>query len=156
MSNKIWNDVKITPIPTDRWVLALVNLPPFDDQTLQYIKVNNKETYYTKEDVKVLHPITQIKFWKEETLPKAIMKDDPFVTHKELAEWLAKGNGQIKYDYNIVSTDFEYRAEIEDAPVDGNKILIRWFNTSKWLKPTKKNMYCLPPERMMGTIKLDK
>ena len=67
MSNKIWNDVKITPIPTDRWVLALVNLPPFDDETLQYIKVNNKETYYTKEDVKVLHPITQVKFWKEES-----------------------------------------------------------------------------------------
>ena len=125
---------------------------------IQFCKITDDKfaNYYTKEDVKVLHPITQIKFWKEETLPKAIMKDDPFVTHKELAEWLAKGNGQIKYDYNIVSTDFEYRAEIEDAPVDGNKILIRWFNTSKWLKPTKKNMYCLPPERMMGTIKLDK
>ena len=154
MGYKIWNDVKITPIPTDRWVLALVNLPPFDDETLQYIKVNNKETYYTKEDVKVLHPITQVKFWKEETLPKAIMKDEPFVTNKELAEWLAKGDGQLLRD-NMIWMSWAYSPEKDNVPVSQD-LNIRWFNTSKWLKPTKKNIYCLPPERMMGTIKLDK
>lgn len=152
MGNKIWNDVKITPIPIDRWVLALVNLPPFDDETLQYIKVNNKETYYTKEDVKVLHPITQVKYWKEVELPKTLREDDPIVTNRELAEWLAKANGQILFNYNSVGTDHVYKLEIENNPVD-DKILIRWFNTQKWLKPTRKNIYTLPPERMMGTIR---
>ena len=59
------------------------------------------------------------------------------MTNLQIAEWLAKGNGQWKYDSKTemyVCTEYMY--DICNENKQPKNIVIRPFGTDKWIKPT--------------------
>lgn len=65
----------------------------------------------------------------------AIVKKTRRMTIRELAEWLAKGNGQLKEgDFGSIKTELIYYGLDENAPVDNN-CLIRGWNEDTWHEP---------------------
>ena len=70
---------------------------------------------------------------------------NPNVTHRELAEWLAKGNGEWKHEPShsgIVYTTYKYLECEADSPITLNvcnqRIVVRRFGEKEWHSPTKK------------------
>lgn len=66
------------------------------------------------------------------------------LTHKQLAEWLARGNGQMykgKAGFNY--SQFIYQAIYDDCPVPVGHYVRKWGDT-KWHNPTMD--YCYPNE----------
>ena len=62
-------------------------------------------------------------------------KDDTLMTNLQLAEWLAKGNGQFKFrNGHTVFSFWDVYEDEEDLPV--GDILIRPWGTDEWVKPT--------------------
>ena len=60
--------------------------------------------------------------------------DNKRMTHCQLAEWLAKGNGQYRYmDLLITSTD--YREKYDNDEVS-EVIKIRRWHSNEWIEPT--------------------
>lgn len=66
------------------------------------------------------------------------------ITYRELAEWLAKGNGEWKHEPShsgTVYTTFKYLEERADWPIvineDNQIILVRRFGEKEWHSPTK-------------------
>lgn len=64
--------------------------------------------------------------------PKKLM------TYRQLAEWLARGNGQCRYIHDRVNsnvnTSLYYPDENSDASVDS--MVIRPWNSDEWIEPT--------------------
>ena len=70
-----------------------------------------------------------------------IKNDDRILTYKELAEWLAKGNGQFWDKFReYISYSFDYDSDKDDNIVSEDYILIRRWG-DKWHKPTVS--YCM-------------
>lgn len=69
---------------------------------------------------------------------RPVLEDDyELMTHRQLLEWLAKGNGEYTCsDNTIVSTNDGYLKGEEDEPVEDYIIIRRW-NDTEWVKPTK-------------------
>lgn len=66
---------------------------------------------------------------------KQLVDKDTQMTNLQLAEWLAKGNGQFKFrNGNTVFSFIDVYEDEEDLAVDG--ILIRPWGTDEWVKPT--------------------
>ena len=57
------------------------------------------------------------------------------VTRRELARWLAQGNGEVK-DGNVVYSDWDYFAENENKAVNDGMVVRKWDET-EWHKPTR-------------------
>lgn len=61
-------------------------------------------------------------------------------TNKELAEWCAKGNGQIHYAGGAsVHSFYSYQNEDDDSLVTPD-VYIRKFGDTEWVAPTLENM----------------
>lgn len=63
---------------------------------------------------------------------------EKLMTNKQLAEWLAKGNGQWKWtDYDLTTyfSDFYYLPTFESDVVDDK--LIRPWGSEEWIEPTE-------------------
>lgn len=59
------------------------------------------------------------------------------MTNRQLAEWLAKGNGQYTLGRDDPKTHFEYNIELDDEEVDvGYIVVIRSWGSDKWVSPT--------------------
>ena len=156
MSNQKWNSLTESQMPLGKWVLAIVKYDNMDELTIEYVRRVSNDEYSVKFDGYHVRPISQIKFWKDEELPKTTaISNEPMATNRELAEWLAKGNGQILRD-NMVWISWAYSPEKDNVPVSQD-IKIRWFNTDSWIIATKKNIYTIPtvPPVMSGIIRKD-
>lgn len=66
-------------------------------------------------------------------IPKA--PESELVTHRELARWLAEGNGQFRRLFTTAST-FTYANVDEDNSVD-ESIAVRKWDDTEWHKPTR-------------------
>lgn len=70
-------------------------------------------------------------------IPKTTSKR---ATNKELAEWCAKGNGQIHCALGFNTHSFySYQNEDDDSLVTQD-VYIRPFGTKEWVEPTLENM----------------
>jgi hypothetical protein len=71
-----------------------------------------------------------------------LKEDEPLMTHRQLAEWLAKGHGEyILHDNTMtgekmVSHNHGYLEGQEDEPVEAYILIRRWKDT-EWVRPTK-------------------
>ena len=64
-------------------------------------------------------------------------EDEPLMTNRQLAEWLAKGNGECSYkDSKQAFYSWPYSKDNEDKPFEDNILIRRWRDT-EWSKPTK-------------------
>lgn len=143
MSNQKWNSLTENQMPLGKWVLAVVKYDNKDEETIEYVRRVNNNEYSIKFDGYHVRPLSQIKFWKEEELPEVIItNDEPMATNRELAEWLAKGNGQLLIEHTATIV-WAYWPEQDDLPVS-QKLKIRWFNTNEWITVTKANIYNIP------------
>lgn len=57
------------------------------------------------------------------------------VTRRELARWLAQGNGEVK-DGNVVYSDWDYFVENENEAVN-NGLVVRTWDDTEWHNPTR-------------------
>lgn len=68
-------------------------------------------------------------------IPEAL-KPRTIPTNKELAEWCARGNGQVHcVGAANVHTFYSYQNEEDDSPVTGD-VRIRKFGDKEWVEPT--------------------
>ena len=65
---------------------------------------------------------------------KKVEKEPKLMTCRQLSEWLARGNGQIRFpDGGIIYSNFDYTTSRDESP---NKFLIRPWGSDEWIKPT--------------------
>ena len=57
------------------------------------------------------------------------------VTRRELARWLAQGNGEVK-DGNLVFSGWDYFVENENKAIH-NEMVVRKWDETEWHKPTR-------------------
>ena len=57
------------------------------------------------------------------------------VTNRELASWLAKGNGEVKAD-DVVYSNWNYYNDKENNPIKDSLLVRKWDDT-EWRKPTR-------------------
>lgn len=89
------------------------------------------------------------KEWTDVSTPKwsdfieyRIKPEEKPITNRELARWLAKGNGEWMRDsenFSRCSTDCTYSVKYADEVVEED-ILIRKWEDTKWGKPTREYM----------------
>ena len=51
---------------------------------------------------------------------------DRLLTNAELAEWLAKGNGELKIGQSIIQTSYTYYSCRADYPIEGDMLIRSW------------------------------
>ena len=66
-------------------------------------------------------------------IPK--VTESELVTYRELARWLAEGNGEVMWS-NIAHTDWGYMAGEENEALDESYSVRKWDDT-EWHKPTR-------------------
>ena len=65
-------------------------------------------------------------------------EDEPLMTNRQLAEWLAKGNGEYTYETSSLAFNYwQYSKGNEDNKPVGGYIHIRRWKDTEWMKPTK-------------------
>ena len=57
------------------------------------------------------------------------------VTHRELARWVAEGNGEIKNDKSVCP-NWNYWVENENKAIS-DRLLVRKWDDTEWHKPTR-------------------
>ena len=57
------------------------------------------------------------------------------VTNRELASWIAKGNGEVKAD-DVVYSNWNYYNDQENNPIK-DSLLVRKWDETEWHKPTR-------------------
>ena len=57
------------------------------------------------------------------------------VTYRELASWLAEGNGEVMWDNNVLS-NWNYSTDEESKALDESLSVRKWDDT-EWHKPTR-------------------
>lgn len=66
-----------------------------------------------------------------------LSEDDELMTNRQIVEWLMKGNGEYcAKDGSLVDTHFGYGKSKENFPVPDQYLIRRW-NDTEWVKPTK-------------------
>lgn len=60
--------------------------------------------------------------------------ESKLVTCRELASWLAKGNGEVKDD-DVVYSNWNYYNDQENNPIKDSLLVRKWDDT-EWHKPT--------------------
>ena len=66
---------------------------------------------------------------------REVIEEPVLMTNRQLAEWLAKGNGQFKYDEPLIRLYHEYGTIHENEEVNNN-IRIRPWDSDEWVVPT--------------------
>ena len=66
-------------------------------------------------------------------IPK--VPESKLVTCRELASWIAKGNGEVKAD-DVVYSNWNYYNEQENNPIK-DSLLVRKWDEKEWHKPTR-------------------
>lgn len=69
---------------------------------------------------------------------RPLLEDDELMTNRQLAEWLAKGNGEMTLENNdsyIYTEKVHFKGDA-DKPVRDDVIIRRWRDT-EWSKPIK-------------------
>ena len=66
---------------------------------------------------------------------EVIDEKNTLMTHRQLAEWLAKGNGQYKFDDTMFFSHLTYHYIEDDEPVDESIPIRRW-DSDEWVVPT--------------------
>ena len=61
--------------------------------------------------------------------------ESKLVTYRELARWLAKGNGEVK-NANTICPNWNYWDDQENKPVRDSLLVRKWDDT-EWYKPTR-------------------
>ena len=61
--------------------------------------------------------------------------ESELVTYRELAHWLAKGNGEVKDD-DVVYSNWFYYNDQENNPIK-ESLLVRKWDETEWHKPTR-------------------
>ena len=61
--------------------------------------------------------------------------ESELVTYRELARWLAKGNGEVK-NANTICPNWNYYDDQENKPVKDSLLVRKWDDT-EWHKPTR-------------------
>lgn len=65
-------------------------------------------------------------------------EDEPLMTNRQLAEWLAKGKGEYTYETSSLAFNYwQYSKGNEDNKSVGGYIFIRRWNDTEWSRPTK-------------------
>lgn len=59
---------------------------------------------------------------------------DRLLTNAELAEWLAKGNGELKIGHSVIQTSYTYNSCRADYPIEGDMLIRSWSDRS-WRVP---------------------
>ena len=68
---------------------------------------------------------------------RPLLEDDELMTNRQLAEWLAKGNGECSAGNSVsVFSVYSYFSEDADKPVRYDILICRW-NDTEWVKPTR-------------------
>lgn len=68
---------------------------------------------------------------------RPILEEDKLMTQRQLAEWLANGNGEFSYETSSLTFNYwQYSKGDEDKPV-GNYFRIRHWRDTEWSKPTR-------------------
>ena len=69
-----------------------------------------------------------------EVIFKEVKKEPELMTYRQLAEWLARGNGQARFlDNGYIHSHIGYQTDFEESSV---KALIRPWGSDEWIKPT--------------------
>ena len=66
-------------------------------------------------------------------IPKVLELE--LVTYRELARWLAEGNGEVKWANNVLS-NWNYSTDEENKALDESLSVRKWDDT-EWHKPTR-------------------
>lgn len=61
--------------------------------------------------------------------------ESELVTYRELARWLAEGNGEVMWANNVLS-NWNYSTDEEDKALDESLSVRKWDNNA-WYKPTR-------------------
>ena len=61
--------------------------------------------------------------------------ESELVTYRELARWLAEGNGEVMWA-NTVLSNWNYSADEENKALDESLSVRKWY-TTEWHKPTR-------------------
>ena len=62
--------------------------------------------------------------------------ESTMMTYRELAEWLAKGNGQCLDENGKITTFLDYNEKFDDSRDCGKHLIRRW-DSNKWINPTR-------------------
>lgn len=57
------------------------------------------------------------------------------MTNRQLAEWIAKGNGEFTFTECFSHIDYSYNTGEEEKPIS-EKLRIRTWNSEEWIEPT--------------------
>lgn len=94
-------------------------------------RVVSEDEYPFKRKPKEGGPIIRNQFFRP------ILEDDELMTNRQLAEWVARGNGEYTHeDMDIASLALVYYKDEEDNSVSSTTLIRRWGDTD-WVKPTK-------------------
>lgn len=65
----------------------------------------------------------------------AEITEPPLATYRELARWLAEGNGEVVWENNVLS-NWNYSTHEENKALDESLSVRKWDDT-EWHKPTR-------------------
>lgn len=95
-------------------------------------RIVSEDEYPFKRKPKECGPIIRNQFFRP-----ILEEDEELMTNRQLAEWLAKGNGEYSYETSSLTFNYwQYSKGDEDKPVGGYFRIRRWRDT-EWSKPTK-------------------
>ena len=78
--------------------------------------------------------ITEYAMWRHcAEIPEA--PEQKPVTHRELARWLAEGNGEVKYEKSVFP-NWNYWVKNENKAIS-DRMLVRKWDEIEWHKPTR-------------------
>lgn len=67
---------------------------------------------------------------------RPILEDEPLMTNRQLAEWLARGKGEYTLEKSLGTySHYDYPRTKEHGSVPDNILIRRWKDTN-WMKPT--------------------
>ena len=87
-------------------------------------------------DCVVISPLFKTSDGNYQFIREVIEEKPQLMTHRQLAEWIAKGNGEYSStSYNHAFSSYDYTKEHENDPVS-DKVLIRPWDSEEWVIPT--------------------
>ena len=108
-----------------------------------------KRAYYVDGKIIQYHDKSNWKWYDIQGEPKwecgpeeyRIKPDNKFATHRELAEWLAKGHGQYMFTNSVMyHGSFIYEDSHDNVPLPDD-IRVRKWGDNEWYEPTQEYMF---------------
>lgn len=73
--------------------------------------------------------------WNKDKVAEALNPKPKRMTNRQLAMWLAKGNGQVKYETSYLSVNHGYPEGI-DHEETLEELRVRKWDSEEWIEPT--------------------